>query len=160
MSTKRMRTGLRAAVAAGALTGLAGGAAPLGRAAGEPSPRDQPGASAPATERIYRGPGLTAFKAGHRAWELHDWETTLARMAEAMNADRDQPEALVRIPGVFFSPYIPRYYRSYAQCQLGQCAEAQREMDEVLRLLKDSASYLRDRYTRDCEKACPVSGSN
>ena len=79
------------------------------------------------------------------------------RLAEAREADADQPEAQVRLSGVFMSPYIPKYYQSHAQCQLGQCREVRRDMDDVLRLIKDAPSYLRNRYQKDCQKACPHS---
>jgi hypothetical protein len=151
-----MRTRLEAKAAAATLLGVVWAAAPLGSAPREPSTQE-PAESPTVVQRSYRGPGLGAFKAGHRAWELHDWQTALASMAQAREADRDQPEAQVRLPGVFLSPYIPTYYQTHAQCQLGQCQEARREMDDVLRLIKDAPSYLRNRYQKDCQKACPRS---
>jgi len=152
-----MRTRLEAKVGAATLVGLVWAAAPLGSAAREPSTQELP-AERPATiQRAYRGPGLRAFKAGHLAWERENWKTALSSMAKAREADADQPEAQVRLPGVFMSPYIPKYYQSHAQCQLGQCQEARREMDDVLRLIKDAPSYLRNRYQKDCQKACPRS---
>jgi hypothetical protein len=132
-------------------------AAPL-RGAETGAAVQQPAAESPTVkQRTYRGPGLRAFKAGHRAWELHDWKTAIDSMALALKADKDQPEAQVRLPGVFLTPYIPRYYQSHAQCQLGNCAEVRREMDEVIALLKDAPGYLKNRYTKDCLKACPAS---
>ena len=152
-----MRTRLKAKVAAATLLGLVWPAAPLDSAAREPSTQEPPAESLGVIQRSYRGPGLSAFKAGHRAWELHNWKTALSSMSQALEADADQPEAQVRLPGVFMSPYIPKYYQSHAQCQLGQCQEARREMDDVLRLIKDAPSYLRNRYQKDCQKACPRS---
>jgi hypothetical protein len=146
---------LEAKVTAATLLGVVWAAAPLGSAE-TPRP-DQPALSAAVVQRTYRGRGLLAFKSGHRAWELHDWKTALSNMSEALKEDPDQPEAQVRLPGVFMSPYIPKYYQSHAQCQLGQCLEARREMDDVLRLIKDAPSYLRNRYQQDCQKACPRS---
>lgn len=146
---------LEARAAGATLLGLVWAAAPLGSAPREPSTQELPAASPAAIQRAYRGPGLRAFKAGHHAWELHDWKTALSYMTQALKEDPDQPEAQVRLPGVFMSPYIPKYYKSHAQCQLGQCSEARREMDDVLRLIKDAPSYLRNRYQKDCQKACP-----
>jgi hypothetical protein len=142
---------------AAALVACAATTAPLRGAETGPAPQ-QPVAESPTVkQRSYRGPGLRAFKAGHRAWELHDWKTAIASMAQALKADPDQPEAQVRLPGVFLTPYIPKYYQSHAQCHLGNCAEVRREMDEIIALLKDAPSYLKNRYTRDCLKACPAS---
>lgn len=149
---------LEAKVAAATLLGFVWAAAPLGSATSEPSTQELPAERPAAMQRAYRGPGLSAFTVGHHAWELSDWETALSSMSEARAVDADQPEAQVRLPGVFMSPYIPKYYQSYAQCQLGQCHEFRREMDDVLRLIKDAPSYLRNRYQKDCQKACPRSG--
>jgi len=137
------------------LLGLAGFAVPLGGAEVEPAAQPMTPASPVLIQRTYRGRGLNAFRAGHRAWELSDWKTAISRMSAAQKADPDQPEALVRLPGVFMSPYIPKYYQSHAMCQLGQCTEARREMDDVLKLIKDAPSYLRNKYQKDCQKACP-----
>lgn len=142
--------------AAAALLGLCCAAAPLGSAAGEPAAQDPPASRAAVAERMYRGPGLQAFRVGHRAWELKDWNKVLAEMAQAMQKDPDQPDAQVRLSGVFWSPYIPKYYQSLAQCQLQQCSEARRDMDEVLRLIKDAPSYLRNKYQKDCQNKCPA----
>lgn len=152
-----MRTRLEAKVAAATLLGVVWAAVPLGSAPREPSTQEPLAASPTAIQRAYRGPGLRDFKAGHLAWERHNWKTALSSMAQARKADVDQPEAQVRIPGVFLSPYIPKYYQTHAQCQLGHCEEARREMDDVLRLIKDAPSYLRNRYQKDCQKACPRS---
>jgi hypothetical protein len=137
---------------------LAACALPPARVSGaETAVLQQPAALSPTVkERSYRGPGLKAFRAGHRAWELHDWKTAIAKMSQAVKADADQPEAQVRLPGVFLTPYIPKYYQSHAQCQLGNCAAVRREMDEIIALIKDAPSYLRNRYTKDCLKACPA----
>ena len=148
-----MRTRLEAKAAAATLLGVVWAAAPLGSATREPSIADRTAA----IQRAYRGPGMSAFVTGHHAWELSDWKTALSSMSQARAADADQPEAQVRLPGVFMSPYIPKYYQSHAQCQLGQCDEVRREMDDVLRLIKDAPSYLRHRYQQDCQKACPRS---
>jgi hypothetical protein len=148
-----MRTRLEAKAAVATLLGVVWVAAPLGGATREPSVADRTAA----IQRAYRGPGLSAFLAGHHAWELSDWKTALSSMSEARAEDADQPEAQVRLPGVFMSPYIPKYYQSLAQCQLGQCDEVRHEMDDVLRLIKDAPSYLRDRYQQDCQKTCPRS---
>lgn len=130
--------------------------APVSGAATDPAMQEPAAQSPTVTERTYRGPGLKAFRAGHRAWELHDWKTAISRMSQALKADADQPEAQVRLPGVFLTPYIPKYYQSHAQCQLGNCAEVRREMDEIIALIKDAPSYLKNRYTKDCLKACPA----
>jgi hypothetical protein len=130
------------------------GAAPLGSAPAEPPQEGLAPVSPTVVQRTYRGPGLRDFKAGHRAWELHDWKTALDLMSQAAKVDPDHPEAQVRLPGVFVSPYIPRFYESHAQCQLGACDDVRREMDKILMLLKD-AGYLRNRYQKDCLKACP-----
>jgi len=133
-------------------------AAPHAFAAEAAPALQEPAAQSPTVkQRTYRGPGLRAFRAGHRAWELHDWKEAISRMSQAHKADADQPEAQVRLPGVFLTPYIPKYYQSHAQCQLGNCAEVRREMDEIIALLKDAPSYLKNRYTKDCLKACPAS---
>lgn len=145
-------------IAAATLAGLVWAAAPPGAAAREPARPDERVRGAARAKRHYRGPGLRAFKAGHHAWELRDWETTLTRMTEALNADADQPEAQVNIGGCgWLSPYIPKYYQSLAQCKLGQCGEAKRDTDEVLKLIKDAPGYLRRRYQSDCQKACLLS---
>jgi hypothetical protein len=151
----RMGMRLVAKVAAGALLLLVAAAAPLGSAVVEPVAQEPAAESPTVNQRSYHGPGLRAFKVGHRAWELHDWKTAISSMSQALKADPDQPEAQVRLPGVFVSPYIPKYYQSHAQCQLGNCREARAEMDDVLKLIKDAPSYLRNRYQKDCLKACP-----
>jgi hypothetical protein len=142
--------------AAAALLGVACAAAPLGSAASEPAAQDPPAPRAAVAERMYRGPGLQAFRVGHRAWELKDWNKVLSDMAQAMAQDADQPEAQVRLSGVFWTPYIPKYYQSHAQCQLRHCTEARRDMDDVLRLIKDAPSYLRNKYQKDCQNKCPA----
>jgi len=153
---KRVRARVDVLVAAGLGCGLLFAAAPSRGAATDPA-MQEPAASSPTVkERSYRGPGLKAFRAGHRAWELHDWKTTVARMSQALKEDADQPEAQVRLPGVFLTPYIPKYFQSHAQCQLGNCAQVRREMDEIIALIKDAPSYLKNRYTKDCQKACPA----
>jgi hypothetical protein len=150
----RFRSG--ALMAAGLVCGVLSAASPSHGAATDPA-LQQPAASSPTVkERSYRGPGLKAFRAGHRAWELHDWKTAIARMSQALKEDADQPEAQVRLPGVFLTPYIPKYYQSHAQCQLGNCDQVRREMDEIIALIKDAPSYLKNRYTKDCQKACPA----
>ena len=155
MSTRiRFRSGVL--MAAGLACGLLFAASPSRGAETGPA-LQEPAASSPTVkERSYRGPGLKAFRAGHRAWELHDWKTAIARMSQALKEDADQPEAQVRLPGVFLTPYIPKYYQSHARCQLGSCAEVRREMDEIIALIKDAPGYLKNRYTKDCQKACPA----
>jgi hypothetical protein len=150
-----MRTGLKARVVTGAVAGFVCGAACLALG-GESTEQDRAGRAARAVQRAYRGPGLASFRVGHRAWELGDWKTAAARMAEAIERDLDQPEAQVRIPGVFHCPYVPRYYRSLALCHLGQCREARHDMDDVLRLIKDAPGYLRKRYQNECQMVCPA----
>jgi len=51
---------------------------------------------------------------------------------------------------------IPKYFQSHAQCQLGNCEQVRREMDEIIALIKDAPGYLKNRYTKDCQKACPA----
>jgi hypothetical protein len=154
--SKRVRTRFAPPVIAAAILGCAFAAAPARGAATDPA-LQQPAAESPTVkQRTYRGPGLRSFRAGHRAWELHDWKTAIARMAQALKQDADQPEAQVRLPGVFLTPYIPKYYQGHANCQLGKCAEVRREMDEIIALIKDAPSYLKNRYTKDCLKACPA----
>jgi hypothetical protein len=150
-----MRTGLRARAARAAVAGLVCAAATVA-AGGESAGQERPDRAARAVQKAYRGPGLASFRVGHRAWELRDWKTAAARMAEAIEHDLDQPEAQVRIPGVFHCPYVPRYYRSLALCNLGECREARRDMDDVLRLIKDAPGYLRKRYQNECQKVCPA----
>jgi hypothetical protein len=162
MTRKRMRNGWRTNVAAGALLGLAWTAAPSRVVAAEMAALQQPGGRAKSgrartNERTYRGPGFDFYTAGHLAWEQKDWKTAVAQMEQAGQADPDQPAALVRIDGAFFDPYIPKYYRSLAQCKLRLCQEARRDMDEVLALLRDAPGRLRDRYRKDCQQACSVS---
>jgi hypothetical protein len=143
-------------ITAGLACALLLAASPSRGAETDPAMQEPPASSPTVKERTYRGPGLKAFRAGHRAWELHDWKTALARMSQALKEDADQPEAQVRLPGVFLTPYIPKYFQSHAQCQLGNCAEVRREMDEIIALIKDAPSYLKNRYTKDCQKACPA----
>jgi hypothetical protein len=150
-----MRTGFRARAATAAVAGLVCAAASL-VVAGESAGQDRPARAARGVQRAYRGPGLASFRIGHRAWELGDWKTAAARMAEASERDLDQPEAQVRIPGVFHCPYVPRYYRSLALCNLRECREARRDMDDVLRLIKDAPGHLRRRYQNECQKVCPA----
>lgn len=144
--------------AAGALLGLTCAAAPLGTSASEPTAQDPPEPRAEVTERMYTGPGREAFEAGHFAWEQGDWNRVLSEMAQAIAKDPDQPEAQVRLTGMFFTPYIPKYYQSLAHCQLRHCSEARRDMDDVLRLIKDLPGYIRRQYQKDCQNKCPAAG--
>jgi hypothetical protein len=155
--SSRIRARLEPKLLAATLLACLCAAHPVPAAETAPAPQEPAAQSPTVKHRTYRGPGLRAFRAGHRAWELHDWKEAISRMSQALEEDADQPEAQVRLPGVFLTPYIPKYYQSHAQCQLGNCAEVRREMDEIIALLKDAPSYLKNRYTKDCLKACPVS---
>jgi hypothetical protein len=154
--SERSRTRLEAMLTAVTLVACFSLSTPVSGAETDRAMQEPAAQSPTVKERTYRGPGLKAFRAGHRAWELHDWKTAISRMSQALKADADQPEAQVRLPGVFLTPYIPKYYQSHAQCQLGNCAEVRREMDEIIALIKDAPSYLKNRYTKDCQKACPA----
>lgn len=114
----------------------------------------EPEGGSAATGRFYRGPGERAFKDGHHAWELGDWKKAQARMTEALEADPDRPEALVKTGGsAWICPYIPTYYLSLARCKQNECLQP-KDADEVLWLIKDASNHYRRRYVADCEKRC------
>jgi len=145
-----MRTFGPALIVAGTVAGLFWSSTLQGADTQDPAASKPEAPRATGARRWYQGPGLVAFQAGYLAWEQGDWKTTRSKMQEALTADADQPEANVKTYGSgWISPYLPTYYLGLARCKADHCSE---NVDEILRLIKDTGGRLARRHQSDCQK--------